>query len=128
MPRHERNKSAKRANVVVDTAEVRPVRQREPTAAQLRRRGKNTANKKRIKKERAVERVLGRVLVTDSPDIKTIWLRREEGHTDEMMRRTYGNKFAWPRGFESFIDDWPAEGDDPNRTGHTPPYDHTAVA
>ena len=96
MPSHKRNKSAKDAKVSVVTAETCPARQREPTTAQLRRKEKNTTNKKRIKKERAVERAMGRVQVADSTDIKTIWLQREKGHIDE-----------------SSIDDCPTEGNDP---------------
>ena len=74
-----------------------------------KRKAKDKEKRKQFKKNKSAEQDTRTLPL--HVEIKVKWVTRYPKFTDEYVRRKYANKFAYPRGFESFVDDWPAEND-----------------
>ena len=78
--------------------------------AARKKKEKSRAIKKARRKEKSINKTKERIPNSRVIEVKTKWLKRDAKHTDAYLVQKYGNKFAYPRGFESFVDDWPESG------------------
>jgi len=77
--------------------------------AAKKRKAKDKEKRKQIKKKKSAD--VDTTTLPSYVEVKVKWVIRYPKFTDEYVRRNYANKFAWPRGFESFVDEWPESND-----------------